>query len=249
MDSKITALLETITSESYERSEGEWKEALRLFHLNVSYIPALQVILKQGRWCRQPNPIAYIRKAARWRAIRMGLIDMPCQTGPEVLVADLNYTDSDGRAVPHDEKIDMALAGYEANFGSYYDDYDDDPYYEVSEALLGDGELVNWERAAELAGLDAGERIVLDIQLMGVGRDQALALCYSDEDRKFLQAAWKRFVRHKLALRATLRSGGSHQSRRIRRVTAEKERELVFVELAGGGLKISFREPVPESPI
>src|SRR5256885_1006077 len=53
MNPKIAALLETITSESYEHSESEWQEALRVFHLNVSHIPAVQVILKQRRWRRQ----------------------------------------------------------------------------------------------------------------------------------------------------------------------------------------------------
>jgi hypothetical protein len=61
--------------------------------------------------------------------------------------------------------------------------------------------MIDWDRTAELAGLDAGERIVLDLQLMGLGRERALSLCYTDDDRKLLQAAWKRFVRHKEALR------------------------------------------------
>jgi hypothetical protein len=167
-----------------------------------------------------------------------------------VLAADLHYTDTNGNPVPHDEKLDLALADYEKRFGSYYDDgtYDYSPRDRVSASLLKDSDQLDWERTAELAGLDAGERVVLDIQLGGLGREQAFSLCYTDEDRRFLQAAWKRFMRHGQALKKTLLSGASHQSRRIKRPTPEKELELVFVELANGSLRISFRELVPEEP-
>jgi hypothetical protein len=169
-----------------------------------------------------------------------------------VLAADLQYADTDGNPVPHDEKLDhLALANYEARFGPYYDDgsYDYSPCDRVSANLLTeDSEKLDWERTAELAGLDAGERIVLDIQLGGLGREQAFSLCHTDRDRRFLQAAWKRFTRHQPALKKTLLSGASHQSRRINRPTPEKELELVFVELADGSLRISFRELVPEEP-
>jgi hypothetical protein len=247
MDSKTSALLEVIASGVYEDHESEWREALNLLRLKASYIPAVQVILKRGKWRSHPSPVAYIRKAAMWCAVRMNLVDPTYQSGREVLVADLNYTDSDGGDVPHDEKIDMALTGYEAKFGSYYYYGDDsDPSYRVAEDLAGSGSLVDWERTAELAGLDVGERMVLEIQLMEVGREQALSLCYTDDDRKYLQAAWKRFVRHREALKRTLQSGDSHQSRRIKKGAAEKPLELVFIEMADGSLRISFRELVPE---
>jgi hypothetical protein len=94
--------------------------------------------------------------------------------------------------------------------------------------------------------LDVGERAVLEIQLMGLGREQALSLCHTDDDRRYLQAAWKRFIRHKEALKQTLLSGIPHRSRRIKKTPTEKLPEMVLIELDCGGLRISFRELVPE---
>ena len=250
MDHNTGALLETISSEPYESCEKAWQEILHLLHLKVLYIPAVQAILEQRRWRSQPNPIAYIRKAALRCAVRMGLVELPMQNGPIVLASDLNFRDLDGDPVPHDEKLDLAFANYEKRFGSYYDDGGDySPSDIVSEDLLGDSYLVDWERAADLAGLDAGERIVLDVQLMGLGREQALAFCHTDKDRRLLQAAWKRFIRHRGALRATLLSGDSHHSRRIRRTEKEQVLELTFIELPDGSLRISFRKLVPEESV
>jgi hypothetical protein len=250
MDDRTRTLLKTISSKPYEECEKEWREVLGLLRLKVIYVSAVQTILKEGRWRNKPNPLAYIRKGSIWCAIRIGLVDVPWRDERMVLAADLNYTDTDGNPVPHDEKLDLALGNYEERVGPYYDDgdYDVSPSDRVSGSLLNDADELNWERAAELAGLDAGERIVLDIQLMGLGREKALSLCYTDEDRKFLQAAWKRFMRHREALRETLLSGGPHQSRRINRPIQEKKLELVFIELANGSLRISFRELVPEDP-
>lgn len=248
MDKKITILLDTISAETYEARENEWCEALALLRLKIVYIPAIQTVLKQGRWRNQSNPIAYIRKASLWCAIRMELIDTPWPSEKIVLAADLPYADKDGNPVAHDERLDWALVDYEERFGAYYDDesYDSSPCDRVSSILFDDAEKLDWNRAAELAGLDAGERIVLEIQLMGVGREQALSLCYTDQARRFLQAAWKRFVRHQDALKETLLSGTAHQSRRIKRSAPKTPLELVFVELTDGSLKIYFRELVPE---
>ena len=250
MDERTAALLKTISSKSYEECEGEWREALRLLRLKILYLPAVQRVLEENKWRNKANPLAYIRKASLWCAIRMKLVDVPWRDERMVLAADLHYTDTDGEPIPHDEKLDLALANYEARFGPRYDDgsYDSSPCDRVSANLLTDSENLDWDRTAELAGLDAGERIVLDIQLGGLGREQAFSLCHTDEDRRLLQAAWKRFVRHLPALRKTLLSGASHQSRRIRRPIPEKELELIFVEVTDGTLRISFRELVPEEP-
>lgn len=249
MDDRTATLLNTISSKAYEECENDWREILRLLRLKALYVPAVQMILKEGRWRSKANPLGYIRTASRWCAIRMGLVDVPWRDERMVLAADLHYTDADGNPVPHDEKLDL-VANYEARFGSYYDYGDDDysPSDRVSGSLLDESHDLDWERAAQLAGLDAGEQIVLDIQRMGLGREQALSLCYTDKDRRFLQAAWKRFMRHRKALKETLLSGAPHQSRRIKRPTPEKKLELAFVELANGSLRISFCELVPEEP-
>jgi hypothetical protein len=64
-----------------------------------------------------------------------------------------------------------------------------------------------------------------------------------------LQAAWKRFIRHREALKATLLSGRSHQSRRIKRKDDKEELEMVFVEMPDGSLRISFEKLVPQDHV
>jgi len=64
-------------------------------------------------------------------------------------------------------------------------------------AVLDKNLEVKWDRVADMAQMDSGERIVLRLRLLGLERDAALATCYTDDDRKILQAAWKRFDRHK----------------------------------------------------
>ena len=181
----------------------------------------------------------------------MGLLDLPLHDERIVLASDLAFTDSDGEAVPHDEKLDLALAKYKEKFGPYYRDWSDYclPSDRVSDVFRADPDSIDWDRVAELAGLDNGERMVLEIQLMGLGRERALALCHKEGDHKFLQAAWKRFIRHREALKATLLSGRSHQSRRIKRKDDKEELEMVFVEMPDGSLRISFEKLVPQDHV
>jgi hypothetical protein len=73
---------------------------------------------------------------------------------------------------------------------------------------------VKWDRVADMAQMDSGERIVLQLRLKGLERDLALAACYTDEDRKILQAAWKRFDRHKELFKEVLMSGKSLANKR-----------------------------------
>jgi hypothetical protein len=242
--------LGVIASKPYEECEEEWRRFLRLVRLQVSFIPAIQIILAQGRWRHQPNPVAYIRKAAIRCAIRERMIELPwVRHSREVLSSDLNYRDGDGDLLPHDEQLDMATVEHEEKFGGDYDDYDWSLLDKVSEGLVADEIAgVDWDRASDLAGLDAGERLVLDLRLMlGCSREQALSVCYTEDDRKLLQAAWKRFERHQQALKRVLLTGEAHKSRRIRRVCPEEGLELVFVQMRDQSLKISFQKVVPRS--
>ena len=243
----VSQLLSTISSKPYEECEDDWKNFLRFVRLQMSLIPAVQMILRQGRWRGQPNPVAYIRKGAIRCAIRERMIDL--SRSREVLASDLTYRDADGNLLPHDERLDMATVEYEEKFGGDDEDYYSSPLDRVSEVLVADDIAgVDWDRAADLAGLDAGERLVLDVRLvLGCSREQALSLCYTEGARKLLQAAWKRFERHQEALKKVLLSGVAHKSRRIRRVCPEEELELVFVEMQDHSLKISFQKVVPEN--
>jgi hypothetical protein len=90
--------------------------------------------------------------------------------------------------------------------------------------------------------MDAGERMVLELQRIGLARESALAACFSEDDRKVLQAAWKRFDRHKASLKAVLSTGKADPVRRSQRVGPDEEKlELIFVEAPGKGMKISFK--------
>jgi hypothetical protein len=251
MSSQDVSLFDIVSAQPYEQCEQEWAKVLLSLRLQVAFIPAIQMILKQDRWRGQPNPAAYIRKAAVRCAIREGMIELPVQhSSREVLASDLSYRDANGDLLPHDERLDVAIARYEEKFGSYYD-YDDygSPQDRVAQGLIDEETgKVDWERAAQLAGLDSGERLVVELRSnLGVGREQALSICNTEADRKLLQAAWKRFERHQDALKKVLSSDEPHKSRRISVDHPEQGLELVFVEMPDGSFKISFVKLVPET--
>jgi hypothetical protein len=54
---------------------------------------------------------------------------------------------------------------------------------------------VGWERVADKADLDKGERMVLKCKLAGESRDSVMARQRSPEKRQYVQAAWRRFDR------------------------------------------------------
>lgn len=243
-------LLNAVAAQSYAACELQWKELLRSMSLGVAYIPAIQAVIKEGRWKKQPNPVAYIRKSAVLCAARMGIVDRRPNQHREILASDLQYKDADGEPLNHDDRLGTALHRYEQEFGAGLgggagDIYDADYIgSRLPESVLDENLEVNWERVGQLAGMDAGERIVLNLQRIGFARDSALAVCYSEDDRKLLQAAWKRFDRHKDSLKAVLLSGKADPARRIpqtRLKPDDPQPELIFIEVPGGGLKISFK--------
>lgn len=245
----LNELLEIITFRQYEECEQEWKKVLSQLRLQVAFIPAVQTILKQGHWREKPNVAAYIRKGAYRCAIRSGIVDLPkSHNSNEMLVSDLNYRDASGNLLPHDERIDRAITEYDEKYGVYNDYEDSSAVDQVSPQLMDDeAEEINWERVADLAGLDAGEKMVLELRLVfGIGREQALSICHAETDRKLLQAAWKRFERHQDSLKKVLRSGKPHKSRRINKKHAEDDLELVLIKMPDETLKISFVKLVPE---
>jgi hypothetical protein len=205
-------------------------------------------VIKEGRWKTQPNPVAYIRKSAMLCAERMGIVDRRPNQHREVLAADLQYKDADGEELVHDDRLGTALHRHEQAFGPgggagvgaiFEPDYIGN---RLADSVLDENLEVDWDRVGQLAGMDAGERIVLELQRTGFAREPALAACYSEEDRKLLQAAWKRFDRHKASLKAVLSTGKAGPVRRSQRAGPDEEKlELIFVEIPGKGMKISFK--------
>ena len=127
--------------------------------------------------------MAYVRKSALRCAVRLGIVDLRRNYRREVLATDLNRKDADGKSLGHDDRLGTALhrqdekfrTGLGAEYGSIYDE--EDIINRLPESLL-DGNLeVKWERVADMAQMDSGERIVLQLQRNGLGRRGALAAC------------------------------------------------------------------------
>jgi hypothetical protein len=236
-------LLSAVASQPFEACEAEWKKVLGSLRLGILYVPAIQSVLKEGRWMSAPNPIAYVRKSAVRTAVRMGIVYIRPNQTREVLACDLRFADEDGRELDHDEKLGTALYDYEDKYGRDYG-FEHAAEGQLPEGIFNDELDIDWERAGELAGLDGGERLVLELQWIGFSRYAALRACLTDEDRRYLEAAWKRFERDRERLSEVLKSG--KKGRGKRRHAEVPERELILMETGEGELKISFRRSVPK---
>jgi hypothetical protein len=206
-------LLTTLSTQPFSTCEAQWEQLLRSLFLPISFVPAIQAVLEKGRWKSQPDPMAYVRKSSLRCAVRLGILDVRRNVRREVLATDLNFKDADGKSLGHDDRLGTALhrrdeqfrTGLGAEHGSIYDE--DDITNRLPSSVLDENLEVKWEQVADMAQMDSGERIVLKLRLSGLERDLALAACYTDQDRKLLQAAWKRFDRHKELFKQVLMSG------------------------------------------
>jgi hypothetical protein len=245
---EILSVLGILEANPFEDCEDAWLKSLGLLRLNLTYVPAIQKVLGQGHWRKAPSALAYIRKAAVREASRMGLLDLTGRDPKrELIVSDFHLMDEEDKPVPHDEAIDRLR--YDSS-DQYRHDYPEfSPVWGVSDSLLAESGVleIDWDQVAELAGLDAGEKLVIQVRLDGLGREQAFQSCHTEEDRRMLQAAWKRFERHQDALKATLESGEPHRARRIYRNNPEPPMKMVVVRTRKGP-KISFRKLVPLVP-
>lgn len=225
-------LLKEQANEPYESVKPKWSRLLKALHLSKAYVPAIEEILKHGRWQNQLKPVAYLRKSAvRW-AVRHGVTEIRRKRGQEALPPQVSR-----KQEPLGEERKLILELCELN---------DDPkgppiLHFLSAEVLNEHEEVNWEKVATLANLDPGERIVLDLKVMGLSWREAIAACLTAEDRKILNTAWRRFDRHKNVVKQALLSG---KPQHILRKGSVPELELMFAEGEGGRLKIFFKEIV-----
>jgi hypothetical protein len=250
-------LLNAVSTQPYAACESQWKELLRSLYLPIGYVPAIQSVLEKGRWKSQPDPMAYVRKSSLRCAVRLGILDVRPNRRREILASDLQYKDADGKSLDHDDRLGAALHRHDEQFrtglgaesGSIYDE--DDITDRLPSSVLDENLEVVWDRVAELARMDSGERIVLQLQRRGLGRRGALAACYTDEDKKLLEAAWRRFDRKKEALREVLQSGKAIPTKRQGGNAGDQPRaevEMVLIEVPRKGMKISFRKRVANRP-
>jgi len=250
-------LLTALSTQPFSACEDQWKQLLHRLFLPLSHIPAIQSVLEKGRWKSQPDPMAYVRKSSLRCAVRLGIVDLRRNYRREVLATDLNFKDADGKSLTNDDRLGTALhrrgeefrTGLGADHSSIYDE--DDIINRLPGSLLDKNLEVKWERVADMAQMDSGERIVLQLQRRGLGRRGALAACYTEEDRKLLEAAWRRFDRKKEALKGVLQSGKAIPTRQQGLNAGDQPRgevEMVLIEIPGGGMKISFRKRVAKGP-
>jgi hypothetical protein len=250
-------LLTTLSTQPFSACEAQWKQLLRSLYLPIGYVPAIQSVLEKGRWKSQPDPMAYVRKGSLRCAVRLGILDIRPNRRREILATDLHFKDSDGKPLGHDDRLGAALhrhdeqfrTGFGAESGSIYDE--DDITDRLPGSVLDKNLEVKWDQVADMAQMDAGERIVLELQRRGLGRRGALAACYRDEDKKLLEAAWRRFDRKKDILKAVLQSGKAIPTRRQGVNAGDEPRaevEMVLIEVPGKGMKISFRKRVANRP-
>lgn len=253
-------LLTAVSTQPFSACRAQWQQLLRSLFLPISFVPAIQAVLEKGRWKSQPDPMAYVRKGSLRCAARLGILDVRRNVRREVLATDLSFKDTDGKSLGHDDRLGMALHRHDEQFrtglgaepGSIYDE--DYIINRLPGSVLDENLEVKWDQIADMAQMDSGERIVLKLRLSGLERDAALASCYTDEDRKILQAAWKRFDRHKDLFKQVLMSGKSLPTqRRVNETTppnytpgAAPQLEMVLIQLPRGGAKISFRKRVAE---
>jgi hypothetical protein len=223
-------LLTTLSIQPFSACEAQWHQLLRKLFLPISFVPAIQSVLEKGRWKSQPDPMAYVRKGSLRCAARLGILDVRRNTRREILATDLQFNglsfkEVDGKSLTpnkmtHDDCLGVALHRHDEQFrtglgaerGAIYDE--DDITNRLPSSVLDHNLEVKWDQIAEMAQMDSGERIVLQLRLRGLERDLALAACYTDEDRKILQAAWKRFDRHKDLFKQVLMSGKSLPTQR-----------------------------------
>jgi hypothetical protein len=248
-------LLTALSTQPFSACEAQWNQLLHRLFLPMSFVPAIQSVLEKGRWKNQPDPMAYVRKGSLRCAARLGILDVRRNVRREVLATDLSFKDADGKSLSHDDRLGTALhrhdeqfrTGLGADHGSIYGDIAD----RLPASVLDNNLEVKWDQIADMAQMDSGERIVLQLQRKGLGRRGALAACYTDEDRKLLEAAWRRFDRKKETLKEVLQSGKAIPTRRQGVNAGDQPRsevEMVLIEVPGGGMKISFRKRVANRP-
>ncbi|MGH9633403.1 MAG: hypothetical protein ACRD72_01075 [Candidatus Angelobacter sp.] len=255
-------LLTALSSQPFSACEAQWHQLLRRLFLPISFVPAIQSVLEKGRWKSQPDPMAYVRKGSLRCAARLGILDVRRNTRREILATDLSFKDAGGKSLTpnkmtHDDRLGVALHRHDEQFrtglgaerGAIYDE--DDITNRLPSSVLDHNLEVKWERVADMAQMDSGERIVLQLQRKGLGRRGALAACYTDEDRKLLEAAWRRFDRKKETLKEVLQSGKAIPTKRQGANAGDQPRaevEMVLIEVPGVGMKISFRKRVANRP-
>src|SRR6476469_10911841 len=109
-------LLTILSPPPFSACQSQWEQLLRRIFLPMSFVPAIQAVLEKGRWKRQPDPMAYVRKGSLRCAVRLGIVDVRRNARREILATDLSFKDADGKSLGHDDRLGMALQRHDEQF-------------------------------------------------------------------------------------------------------------------------------------
>jgi hypothetical protein len=163
--------------------------------------------------------------------VRHGLAEIRRTSGKEAPASEINSMRED-HSRSEEDKLILELCQFD-------NQRKDEPVVgRLSADVMNEDAEVNWEKVAHLADLDSGEKIVLDLKLMGLSWRDAIAACLTAEDRTILNTAWRRFDRHKKVLKEALLTG-KHQH--VRRTASVPALELMFSEGEDQRLRIFLK--------
>jgi hypothetical protein len=209
-----------------EGHDSHWLWFIEKFlELPQCYLPAAQEALRQGRWRKAKNPKGYVKTVAQREAIKMGLAPDPYENVHVVIPA----LDGRGRPMSHDEYIEYLFYDGPVKEGGVWharEPWNDESEFRDAEGrvipsfkgrpvpqdllMLEDDEpdaqlVIDWDKVGDRAGLNEAEQDILEFRLLGFTRELILSeLAKDDDDRRGLQAAWRRLTRHMDRVREVL---------------------------------------------
>ena len=202
-----------------------WISLMRDFlGLPLEYMSAVYEVIRQARWKSATDPRRYLRTAAKREAARLGLVEGRMDkhlvsfsggTGLDGKFISLNdyldYLNPQGglqkrggkwHAVPEDYPEEMLVdcVSYKLPADFNREERISVPVQDAdneseSPNNMAFNTVIDWEKVAKFAGLDALQRRVLRYHLERVSRDEAMAEQTCQADRKQIQAAWRWFDR------------------------------------------------------
>jgi len=225
--SQLIVIFDQATAAIRGGHDAQWAWLMaQILQLPMQLLPAVQCALLQDRWQNAKNPKSYIKTVAKREALKMGLVDNPSDQAMSLRIP-IDLRDKDGRPLSPDAYVDYLSYDGPVKEGGLWHVRDQDeavstdeegrviPFVggrPVPEGLLvpedeePDARLVvDWEKVAECANLDKGERKILELRLTGFTREIVLQrFAENEEERRKLQAAWRRLDRHMDRVRAVL---------------------------------------------
>ncbi len=206
------AVLEAATSAS--KDSADFDLLLGALELPLAYKDILVDAIAAGRWKQAKRPLENLRrtverlvfapvnkgKKKRIRTIVMSPDEMAWkaeanETSDAIRNVSGVWTRGGGREARRDEYPAVSLLSRvprDLRTTLY-------PSADIIEHILEPWDVGNWDVIAERAGLDAWEKTALDLILDGQTLHSSLKYrCETDEERRLLEAAWKRFQRTKL---------------------------------------------------